>query len=98
MARDPRILRLCRRSAWLGPASALALALGLAGSGVGRVAAQGPTLPGDPTPSPGSVRSTLGPIPGAGANPFGMSPGTDAQFLGGRAGTSTPRVPTSVST
>ena len=35
-------------------------------------------------------------MPGAGGNPFGMSPGTDPQFLGGRPGSSTPHVPSSI--
>jgi outer membrane protein, heavy metal efflux system len=60
------------------------------------VRGQAPTVPTQEHQTPGSVRSTLGPIPGAGGNPFGMSPGTDPQYLGGRAGTSSPRVPTSI--
>lgn len=78
--RTLRVVLLVAALAWLGPA---------------RSPGQAPTLP-VPAHDPGSVRSTLGPIPGAGGNPFGMSPGTDPAFLGGRAGTATPRVPTSI--
>ncbi len=73
-------------------------ALALACLGFGKVRAQSPTLHTGAMGSPGSVRSTLGPMPGAGGNPFGLTPGTDPTFLGGRPGPSFPRVPSSVFT
>jgi cobalt-zinc-cadmium efflux system outer membrane protein len=44
------------------------------------------------------MQSTLGPIPGAGAVPFANPPGAGSDVLGGRLGTSFPRVPASVTT
>ena len=75
-----------------------AIAASTAIVGVNRAYPQTPTLPAASTSDPGSFRSTLGPIPGAGGNPFGGTPGTDSTFLGGRAGPSFPRVPSSIST
>jgi cobalt-zinc-cadmium efflux system outer membrane protein len=57
--------------------------------------AQAPTIDTQP-PAPGSTISTLGTAPGAGANPLGTSPGADEGILGGRVGTSVPRVPPSI--
>jgi outer membrane protein, heavy metal efflux system len=74
----------------------VAAGLVLAYAGVGKLRAQGPTLPSTLGAEPGSVRSSLGPMPGAGGNPFGLTPGTDASFLGGRPGPSFPRVPSDV--
>ena len=71
-------------------------ALALACLGLEKVHAQSPVIPTGAMGSPGSVRSTLGPMPGAGGNPFGLTPGTDPTFLGGRPGPSFPRVPSSV--
>ena len=70
----------------------------LASFGASRASAQSATLPEENQQNPGSVRSSLGPTPGAGANPLGSTPGTDPAYLGGRAGPSFPRVPTSVTT
>ena len=58
--------------------------------------AQGPTIGGENSAA-GSSRSSLGPIPGAGASQF-INPGAGDQVLGGRPGSSVPRVPTSIST
>jgi cobalt-zinc-cadmium efflux system outer membrane protein len=74
---------------WLAPLTVV---------GASRARAQAPTLPAPTHHDPGSVVSSLGPTPGAGANPFGSTPGTDPAFLGGRAGPSFPRVPTSITT
>ncbi len=59
---------------------------------------QAPVLPLEEGKDPGSVKSSLGPTPGAGGNPFGSTPGTDPAFLGGRAGPSFSRAPTSIAT
>jgi cobalt-zinc-cadmium efflux system outer membrane protein len=76
------------------------LALGLAFSVSGRVDAQAPTI-GTELPQgqamPGSVNSMLGPTPGSGGGNFASPAVGGGQVLGGRAGTSTPRVPTSIS-
>jgi cobalt-zinc-cadmium efflux system outer membrane protein len=45
--------------------------------------------------APSGAQSLLGPMPGAGAN-LGMQPGRDELLFGGRVGTATPRVPTSI--
>jgi cobalt-zinc-cadmium efflux system outer membrane protein len=77
----------------------LVLALGV---GVRRAAAQAPTLPTESPaltgPGPGSLESSLGPIPGAGAIPFTDTPAASrgGGILGGRVGTSFPRVPTAI--
>jgi cobalt-zinc-cadmium efflux system outer membrane protein len=76
------------------------LVLGLVSAVPGRSAeAQAPTLPFELPPSaPGSNASILGPLPGAGGGSFlDQAPGGGA-ILGGRAGTSTPRVPASITT
>jgi cobalt-zinc-cadmium efflux system outer membrane protein len=68
---------------------ALALIAGLQG---GPVSAQAPTIDTGSPESPGGTGSLLGPAPGAGgatSSPTGM-------FLGGRAGTGTPRVPATI--
>jgi cobalt-zinc-cadmium efflux system outer membrane protein len=54
-------------------------------------------LPTGSMGAPGSMQSLLGPMPGGGAN-LGMQPGRDEMLFGGRAGTSVPRVPTSITT
>jgi cobalt-zinc-cadmium efflux system outer membrane protein len=61
-----------------------------------RANAQGPTIPPEGRGEPGSTQSSLGVIPGAGAIPFGNTPGAGEDVLGGRAGTSFPRVPSSI--
>lgn len=61
-----------------------------------RVSAQGPTIePGTPE-TPGGGRSRLGPSPGEVGGPRDSSPGQQEGVIGGRPGTSTPRVPPSV--
>src|SRR4051794_3910206 len=75
------------------------LALGVTATlAAGRADAQSPTInPEEPT-QPGSNTSTLGRTPGSpGASSSGNLPG-DRQILGGRPGTSTPRVPSAIST
>lgn len=58
--------------------------------------AQGPIVePGTPE-TPGGGRSRLGPAPGAVGGPQDSSPGQQGGVIGGRPGTSTPRVPPSV--
>ncbi len=57
--------------------------------------AQNPTLP-DPLPSRARPSTILGPTPGAGGIGAGVG-GEDDAILGGRPGTATPRVPTSLS-
>jgi cobalt-zinc-cadmium efflux system outer membrane protein len=47
--------------------------------------------------NPGSMDSLLGPMPGSSGIAFGMQPGRDDLILG-RAGTSGPRVPTTITT
>ncbi|WP_435019044.1 TolC family protein [Tundrisphaera sp. TA3] len=74
------------------PGVALGLAAMLAGR---RAEAQSPTIP-EESPLPGANGSTLGRTPGSGSS-AGNLPG-EQQILGGRAGTSTPRVPTAIST
>ena len=67
--------------------------------------AQGPTI-GTEVPQgtsgasgiPGSSNSMLGTVPGSGGGTFAAPAVGGGQILGGRAGTSTPRVPTSIST
>ena len=49
------------------------------------------------TARPGSMDSLLGPTPGSSGISFGMQPGRDDMLLG-RVGTSSPRVPTSITT
>ena len=56
---------------------------------------QGPTLP-DALPSRSRPATSLGPTPGAGGGSSGLGGGDD-EILGGRAGSTTPRVPTSIS-
>src|SRR4051794_33941938 len=76
------------------------LALGLLAAVPGRSAdAQAPTLPLElPQALPGSNSSTLGTLPGTGGGSFlDQAPG-GGSILGGRAGTSTPRVPTEITT
>ena len=74
-------------SFWLG--SALAFGPGLA-------MAQGPTLP-DPLPTrSGRSSSGFGVSPGSGGS-SGRGPGPDETLLGGPAGLSSPRVPSSIS-
>jgi cobalt-zinc-cadmium efflux system outer membrane protein len=66
-----------------------------------QASAQAPTieqsglLQGGAMGAPGGPTSLLGATPGAGAN-LGMQPGRDEMLLGGRAGPSVPRVPTSI--
>lgn len=66
-----------------------------------RVEAQSPTLgteiPQSPAAMPGSMTSTLGALPGSGGGTFSAQAVGGGQILGGRAGTATPRVPTSIS-
>jgi outer membrane protein, heavy metal efflux system len=74
---------------------ALVLATGL-GLWAREADAQAPgTTPGVSAESRGE-RSSLGPAPGSGEHPFGTGPGGDEGTLGGRPGTSTPRVPSSI--
>jgi cobalt-zinc-cadmium efflux system outer membrane protein len=75
--------------------------------GIGRAWGQGPTIDtGSPNAPPGDS-TLLGRMPGGGDSLLGSSPGSGGQvlgpvdtqgFLGGRPGTSTPRVPTAIST
>jgi hypothetical protein len=63
--------------------------------------AQSPTLPTEfpqALPSPGSETSALGPTPGTGGGSFASPAVGGGQILGGRPGTATPRVPSSIST
>ena len=68
-----------------------------AGSG-GAAWGQAPTLPEGSNPVSGTNRSLLGPVPGSGGGSFAAQPPSAGQILGGRPGTATPRVPTSIST
>ncbi len=64
-----------------------------------RSGAQAPTLPTElPSTLPGSNASILGPPPGSGGARFSDQAAGAGQILGGRPGSSTPRVPTSIST
>ena len=81
-------------------ASGLALALWVGCAWSGGVLAQAPTLPegvNAPQASPGGTRSVLGAVPGSGGGTFTDQAAGAGEILGGRPGTSTPRVPTSVS-
>jgi cobalt-zinc-cadmium efflux system outer membrane protein len=60
------------------------------------VRAQAPTIPHAMSTDPGSTNSLLGVAPGSGADVLGDAPGAGAMILSGRAGVSTPRVPTTV--
>jgi outer membrane protein, heavy metal efflux system len=65
--------------------------------------AQAPTLemtgiPMGGTLAPGSNQSRLGPMPGAATTNLGVQPGKDELILGGRTGSSTPRVPATITT
>jgi cobalt-zinc-cadmium efflux system outer membrane protein len=66
-----------------------------------RSAAQAPTigteLPQQSAGAPGSTNSMFGPVPGSGAGTFASPAVGGGQILGGRPGTATPRVPTSIS-
>src|SRR4051794_3056941 len=77
---------------------ARALLLGLAFFLGGRLAAaQGPTVPNEPTEGAGGASmagSLLGPAPGDSGTNTGASPAQAGEVLGGRPGTSSPRVPT----
>jgi outer membrane protein, heavy metal efflux system len=79
------------------------LVLGIvAASSVRQARAQAPTLgtelPQGSAGLPGTTASMLGPIPGSGGGTFASQAAGGGQILGGRAGTATPRVPTSIST
>jgi cobalt-zinc-cadmium efflux system outer membrane protein len=79
------------------------LVLAIAASGPGRWAiAQAPTLPTESPQGagavPGSTQSVLGPVPGSGGGTFASPAVGGGQILGGRPGSATPRVPTSIST
>ena len=67
-----------------------------------RSSAQAPTLPTEisafSTGLPGSNASALGAVPGSGGTSFAAPAVGGGQILGGRPGTATPRVPTSIST
>ena len=79
------------------------MALLIASTWSGRASAQSPTL-GTESPqqkgqgTPGTSNSALGPTPGAGGGTFESPSVGGGQILGGRAGSSSPRVPTSIST
>jgi outer membrane protein, heavy metal efflux system len=78
------------------------LALGIVvGAFARRAGAQAPTigteLPQGSQATPGSTNSMLGPIPGSGGGNFLAPAVGGGQILGGRPGTATPRVPTSIS-
>jgi cobalt-zinc-cadmium efflux system outer membrane protein len=60
--------------------------------------AQAPTIDTGVQALPGSQESLLGPAPGAGGLVFDDSPGANAPLLSGRAGTTGPHVPASVTT
>ena len=61
--------------------------------------AQAPTLGTEiPQGAPGSNASMLGPTPGTGGGTFAAPAVGGGQILGGRPGTTTPRVPASIST
>jgi cobalt-zinc-cadmium efflux system outer membrane protein len=60
--------------------------------------AQGPTFESGPVESPGARSSLLGRAPGSGGGPSADEAAANSAMLGGRAGTDTPRVPTSIST
>ena len=79
------------------------LVLGIVAALSGRQAwAQAPTigteLPQGSAGTPGTTASMFGPIPGFGGGTFASPAVGGGQILGGRAGTATPRVPTSIST
>ena len=92
-----QVLRAAGRR-WIG---GLALAASISGGWGAEVYGQAPTLPegvAAPGATPGGSRSALGPIPGSGGGTFAdQAPGA-GQILGGRPGTATPRVPTSITT
>ena len=77
---------ILRRCAWAGVAACVA--------NLGVAAAQGPNLPSGGAAAARSSGSLLGPAPGALPDPEGDTP-NQGNVLGGRAGPSAPRVPTS---
>jgi outer membrane protein, heavy metal efflux system len=82
----------------IGDYLAVALALTV---GVAERAAwgQAPANPLDTSPiESGALQPRTRSAPGSGAMPSGASPGAGAEFVGGRPGTSTPRVPTTITT
>ncbi len=82
-------------------AAGFVLAFGVVGGWSGKASAQAPILPegaGAPTAAtPGGTQSTLGTIPGSGGGNFTDQAAGAGQILGGRPGSATPRVPTSIS-
>jgi cobalt-zinc-cadmium efflux system outer membrane protein len=73
-------------------ATVLVAILGL-GCGAGQARAQNPQLPAEGSEAAGGERSLLGPAPGALTGRPSSSAGGSEDLLGGRAGTSAPRVP-----
>ncbi len=87
---------------WSGRIGGCLTLLVLVLMGRGQVRAQSPTIPEGPVQAgaiaPGGTRSLLGTVPGSGGGSFSDQAVSAGQVLGGRPGTATPRVPTSVST
>ena len=89
-----RRVRAGRRAVTLGTL------LVLLGTAPRTVLAQAPTIlegTASPLAGPGGNRSTLGSIPGSGGATFADQAASAGQILGGRPGTASPRVPTSIS-
>ncbi|WP_165245113.1 TolC family protein [Paludisphaera soli] len=92
-----------RKNSWILVLSGLAF-LGIQTASIGEARAQGaPAEAAESLPrslgeaTPGSMDSRLGTAPGTDTGPFGIQPGRDQPLMGAGGGTSTPRVPTSIS-